>query len=163
MIDESLTRALNAGKRIITSSNSKTRRIRTPELPQPSKLPDQSSKYCPQCLAENNQKVKRRRHYRLYGPLFKSDCGQNLLVLSARVSSRKAWWNVGPIRWLIAPPDPATEYPWFESRTFARCPRHGDTEVSELNGIRQFGRIRRPFLWFKVWVTRTLDIVIPLR
>ncbi len=163
MIDTSLMNALQAGKRIISSDSSKTKRNRILEPPPPSKLPDQTSKYCPVCLKENNKKVKRRRHYRLYGPLRRSECDPNLPELSARVSSRKTWWNVGLIRWLIAPPDPATEYPWFESRTFATCPRHGYVEVLALNGKRQFGRIRRPFLWFKVWVTRTLDIVIPSR
>ena len=162
-MDDSLTKTLAAGARICGSGLPRTKRLLVLPIAEPSKLADQTSKYCPQCWAEENRKVKRRRHYRLNGPLFKSDCDKSLPMLHARISSRDSWWNVGPIRWLIAPPDPATEYPWFESRVYATCPKHGYTEIRELNGIRQFGKIRLPFLWFKCWVTRTLDFVIPLR
>lgn len=124
-----------------------------PPLPrlaiEPSKLTGRSSEYCPHCLREGHGLVKRKREYILVGPLFRSECDQTLQILEPRVSARRTWWNKGFIRWLIAPPDPQTDYPWFESKVHATCPRHGTENIWELEGIRQFGRIRLLIIWFE--------------
>ncbi|MEA2715515.1 MAG: hypothetical protein QOG91_543 [Candidatus Parcubacteria bacterium] len=132
------------------------------ELPErgPSAIPGKSTKWCPHCEKEG-KKTARRRVYTLNGPLRRSQCETGLGVRHARVSSLDAWWNRGIVRWLIAPPDPPTDYPWFEKKVCAICPRHGREEITHLNGIRQFGRARLWVIWFRATVSRSLEWIKP--
>ena len=132
--------------------------------PEPAKLPNQSSKWCPHCYAETGKKVARRREYHLNGPLRISQCDQSLPEIRPRISSGHQWWNKGPVRWLIAPPDPPSEYPWFERITFATCDRkHGRERIFEDDGRRQFGRDRLLLIWIKARIFRTIDLIVPIR
>lgn len=129
---------------------------------EPSKLLGSTSKFCPHCLEEFNENIKRKREYILIGPLRRNQCDLLLRVLEPRVSSRETWWNKGIIRWLIAPPEPPTENPWFESRPYAICPIHGREQIHELEGIRQFGRIRIWLIWIRGKIIHTLNWIIPI-
>ncbi len=125
----------------------------------PGVIPGKSTKWCPQC-AENGKKTARRRRYTLSGPLKRSDCDPAAKVHQARISSREVWWNKGLVHWLIAPPYPSTDYPWFEVRAYARCPIHGWLLIDFY--IRQFGRIRLPVIWLEAHVTHSVNWIIPV-
>lgn len=127
----------------------------------PSLIPGKTSKWCPHCHKEGRKQARTRR-YTLNGPLTRDQCDPNLREFGARVSSRDARWNKGIVRWLIAPPDPSTDYPWYERRVYARCPIHGWEEVEELSGVRQFGRIRLPVIWLQANVTHSVNLVVPM-
>ena len=120
--------------------------------PPRTKLEFGTSKYCPHCLLESggSTKQKRKRDYTINGPLHQRQCDPTLQILLPRISWSKAFWNRGPIWWLIAPPWPPTDFPWYESRCHATCPVHGRELVLESSGVRQFGRLRLPMIWLAV-------------
>jgi hypothetical protein len=104
------------------------------------KIEGQTSRLCPHCFKKGEKRVRKRRYSKSI-PLPKSKCGidEEYPVRQPRVSSRQAWWNLGPIRWLIAP-DPSL--PWFKCFEMAECPVCGPERVIENDCKRQFGRAR---------------------
>ncbi len=117
--------------RIVASGH---RKIREPfSDPGPTKLAATTSKFCPHC------RRKRRRRFEYSIPLPREEWSDDFPERQPRVSAREAWWNIGPVHWLVAPPQ---DGPWFRCFEFAECPKCGIERVRENDYIRQFGRLR---------------------
>ena len=125
---------------------------------EPTKLVGETSKHCP----HDSCNRRRKRDYTIVGPLSRDQCNRDLEVRNARISSTHAWWNVGIVRWLIAPPDPSCKCEWYECWTHATCPIHGRELVKDLCYIRQFGRIRRWLIWVRGHIIHTINLIIQI-
>jgi len=129
-----------------------------------SKLPGKrTSKFCPHCFKERDKLIARHRDYTLVGPLDRAACDPSLKILPARISSRPLFRRSPVLRWLFSPPDPPTDYPWFESLPYATCKIHGRELVRELAGKRQFGRFRIWTFWIRARVIHTLNWAVSIR
>ncbi len=141
--------------RLITSLATESRRIHFALQPlQPSKLADKTSKKCPKCG------LARKRRYEKSIPLARSECDKRLQEHKPRVSLKDAWWNRGPIRYLI---QPTQDSAWFQCWEVATCPECGPVRVWENEYIRQFGRIRLAIFWLKekLSIRDMIDRIIP--
>ena len=58
--------------------------------------PHESAKFC------KVHGTHQRREIKMSGPFHRADC-KEIQEGWPRISDRRTWWNVGPVRWLIAP------------------------------------------------------------
>jgi len=152
------SRLMVAGSKVIMPRATK----RTPITKPVTKLPDHTSKLCPRCY-DAGKMVKRSRTYRLYGPFTLAECKQDLWVQPPRMEKYRWFLEILPMLpsadWLALP---SKDSPWYECRCIATCRHHGTEDIEALDYRRQFGPIRLPEIWFKRFLTRTVELITPV-